>query len=201
MYACTTLCRNLQLAANHSVPSNLRYLPLGGWTRPWGWLAGMGRGSAHFLAACNFYCSCDIGMLQVACCMLLLATCKFYRSCDAGFSSSARRGRAPKTREWKTWHQVRDVNGSSFVTHDPWPLHYFILHMGLHVGEGVAWLYWTTLSCCQSWEQTKWWIKIKPPAMMMGLIEWLNSFLRSTKNKKLHVTGHLFHHHGSMGHW
>jgi len=40
--------------------------------------------------------------------------------------------------------RTRDGNGSSFVTHDPWPLHYFILLMGL--GGGVAWWYWTTLS-------------------------------------------------------
>ena len=39
---------------------------------------------------------------------------------------------------------IRDGNGSSFVTHDPWPLHHFILRMGL---EGsVAWWYLTTLS-------------------------------------------------------
>ena len=31
--------------------------------------------------------------------------------------------------------QVRDGNGSSFVTHDPWLLHHFILRMGL----GGAW--------------------------------------------------------------
>ena len=35
---------------------------------------------------------------------------------------------------WPTWP----------MTHDPWPLHYFILLMGL--GGGVAWWYWTTLS-------------------------------------------------------
>jgi len=56
--------------------------------------------------------------------------------------------------------RFRDGNGSSFVTHDAcdpsygwpmthmthdsWPLHHFILRMGL--GGGVAWWYWTTLS-------------------------------------------------------
>ena len=38
----------------------------------------------------------------------------------------------------------RDGSGSSFVTHDLWPLHRSILRMGL--GGGVAWWYWTTVS-------------------------------------------------------
>jgi len=28
------------------------------------WHAGTGRGSAHFLEACKFYCSCDMGLSQ-----------------------------------------------------------------------------------------------------------------------------------------
>jgi len=45
---CAILCRKLQLAANHSVPSNRRYQPLVDWTRPW--LAGMERGAAHCIS-------------------------------------------------------------------------------------------------------------------------------------------------------
>jgi len=67
--------RNLQIAASHTqrhgVPFNRWCQPLAHWTRPW--LAGLGRGSVHFLAACNFYCSCN------------RISCKFYRSCDEGF--------------------------------------------------------------------------------------------------------------------
>ena len=40
-------------------------------------LLGMGRGAAHFFAACKFYCSCE-GLLQVACCNLQ----QFDGSCD-----------------------------------------------------------------------------------------------------------------------
>jgi len=82
------------------------------------------------------------------------------------------------------------------MTHDPWPLHHFILRMGL--GGGVAWWYRTTLSVLIA---KKSYIKIKPPAMIIGLIEWVSSFLMSTKNKKMQVTAQLFHHNGSMGHW
>jgi len=91
----------------------------------------------------------------------------------------------------------RDGNGSSFVTHDPcdpshswpmthepWPLHDFILLMGLvgawHGGTGQP---------CRFWEQTKLWIKSKPPAMNIGLIEWVSSFLTSTKNKNCTLLG------------
>ena len=34
------------------------------------------------------------------------------------------------------------------MTHDPWPLHHFILRMGL--GGSVTWWYWTTLSVLRS---------------------------------------------------
>jgi len=39
--------------------------------------------------------------------------------------------------------------------------------------------------------------------MIIWLFEWVSSFLKSTKNKKLLATTQLFHHHGSMGyrHW
>jgi len=63
-----------------------------------------------------------------------------------------------------------------------------------------AYVLWTFVSVgyrtgqpFRSWKQTKLWIKIKPP----GLTEWVSSFLTSTKNKKVHVTGHLCHYHGS----
>ena len=87
------------------------------------------------------------------------------------------------------------------IFRDPWPmaftLGYFNLLMGL--GGNVAWWYWTTLSVLGA---NKMWIKIKPPTMIDNRTrpnEWVSSFLASTKNKKLHVTGHLCHYHGLMG--
>jgi len=99
------------------------------------------------------------------------------------------------------WVVTWDSNGSFFVTHDPWSLP---LRMG-H-GGGVAWWHWTiTLSVLRA---KKSWVKVKPPAMIIGLTEWVSSFLMSSKNKKklqwlaifLQATAQLFHH-GSMGHW
>jgi len=91
---------------------------------------------------------------------------------------------------WQLERRCRDGNGSSYVTRDPWPLHYFILLMGL--GGGVAWWYWTTL---RSWKQTKLWITIKPPTMIKGVIEWVSSFLTSTKLelRTKNCTGHVTH--------
>jgi len=84
---------------------------------------------------------------------------------------------------WPTWP----------MTHDPWSLP---LRMGQ--GGGVAWWYWTTLSVLRA---KKSYVKIKSPAMIIGLIEWVSSLLMSAKNKKLQATAQLFRHHGSMGHW
>jgi len=50
-------------------------------------------------------------------------------------------------------------------------------------------------------ESKKSYIKIKPPTMIIGLIERASSFLMSTENKKLQATAQLFHYHGSVGHW
>jgi len=88
----------------------------------------------------------------------------------------------------------RDGNGSSFVTrpithvihhtvdpwptwpmtHDPWPLHHFILRMGL--GWGVAWWYWTTLSVLRT-------INRRLNLSHDNRPNWVSSFLMSTKNK------------------
>ena len=85
---------------------------------------------------------------------------------------------------WPTWP----------MTHDQWSLHHFILRMGLggvwHGGTGQP---------CRSSEQKKSYIKVKPPTMIIGLIEWVSSFLMPTKNKKSQVTAQLFHNHGSTG--
>ena len=56
----------------------------------------------------------------------------------------------------------RDGNGSSFVTHDPWPLHHFILRKGrgmVVLGNPLGLGSKTSL------------IKIKPPTMIIELIE------------------------------
>jgi len=99
---------------------------------------------------------------------------------------------------WPITQFTHDPNDPRPMTHDPWPLYYFILLMGL----GGAW-HGGTGQLFRSWKQTKLWIKInliKPPAMIIGLIVWVSSFSTSTiKNKKMHVTGHLCHYHGSMG--
>jgi len=89
----------------------------------------------------------------------------------------------------------RDGNRSSFVTHDPWPLHYFIQHMGL---EG-AWHRGTRQPYLGLNSKKKSQIKIKLPAMIKGLIERVSEqFLDVYSN--LQATAQLFHH-GSMGHW
>ena len=66
------------------------------------------------------------------------------------------------------------------MTHDPWPVVITSFHP-IRTELRVAW-HGGTAQPSRSWEQ-KLYIKIKPPAMIIGLIEWLSSFLMSIKNK------------------
>jgi len=77
------------------------------------------------------------------------------------------------------------------MTHDLWSL-------PLRRGQGgaVAWWYWTTLSVLRAKNRR---LKLSPhAAVIMGLIQAVNSFLMSTKNKKCKLLRSYFI---IMGQW
>jgi len=84
----------------------------------------------------------------------------------------------------------RDGNGSSFVTHDPcdqshsWHMihGHYIIHDPMHGNRrDMALWYWTNRSVSIAKKNRR----LKSPAMKIELIEWVSSFLMSTKNKKI----------------
>jgi len=78
------------------------------------------------------------------------------------------------------WLCSRDGNGSSLVTHDSRPMIITPFHPSMAI-EG-AWWCWTTLSVLEQSHRLKLSLLWK---IRLGLIEWMSSFLTSTKNKKI----------------
>ena len=97
-----------------------------------------------------------------------------------------------KTNISHTVMHPRDGSGSYFVTHvshhtlnrcpdDPWPLHHFILRMGLE--GGVAWTRLDNPVGLES-KRRRWKLYIIPPVCYDNMTEWVSSFM-STKNKQI----------------